>query len=71
MSKDLKTLHVAETEPMPVYAMSTADAAAFVGLSVKTLANLRSEGSGPPFTKVGGKVIYRTRDLKDWIDSYF
>lgn len=71
MSKDVKTLRAAETEPMSVYAMSTADAAAFVGLSVKTLANLRSEGSGPPFTKVRGKVIYRTRDLEDWIDSHY
>ncbi|WP_420838544.1 helix-turn-helix domain-containing protein [Corynebacterium hadale] len=51
--------------------MSTADAAAFVGLSMKTLANLRSEGSGPPFTKVRGKVIYRTQDLEDWIDSHY
>ena len=70
MSKDVKTLHVAETEPMSAYAMSTADAAAFVGLSVKTLANMRSDGTGPKYLKVGSKVLYRVSDLEDWIDSY-
>lgn len=28
-------------------------------ISTRTLANWRSSGSGPPFTKVGGAILYR------------
>ena len=70
MSKVVETLRVVDTEAVPVYAVNTEDAAAFVGLSVKTLANMRSDGTGPKYLKVGSKVLYRVRDLETWIDSY-
>ncbi|WP_370645824.1 helix-turn-helix transcriptional regulator [Corynebacterium sp. ACRQP] len=70
MSKDVKTLRVVDVDAVPVYAVNTEDAASFVGLSVKTLANMRSDGTGPKYLKVGSKVLYRVRDLENWIDSY-
>jgi hypothetical protein len=36
------------------------------GVSVKTLANWRSRGTGPVFTKIGGKVFYRLPDVLEW-----
>ena len=44
------------------------DAAAYVGLSEKTLANLRTKGTGPKFLKVG-KVFYFVSDLDEWLQS--
>lgn len=44
------------------------DAAAYVGLSEKTLANLRTKGTGPKFLKVG-KIFYFVSDLDDWLKS--
>lgn len=37
-------------------------------LSVRTLANWRSSGigSGPPFVKLGGKVLYPLSQLREW-----
>lgn len=32
-------------------------------VTVATLATWRSRGSGPPFVKVGGKVLYRVADI--------
>jgi len=35
-------------------------------ISLKTLANWRSTGEGPAFTKVGSRVFYRLPDVLDW-----
>lgn len=35
-------------------------------VSVKTLANWRSTGTGPAYTKVGGKVLYALDDVEKW-----
>ena len=32
----------------------------------KTLANWRSEGRGPVFVKIGGKVLYDLSDVEAW-----
>ena len=42
------------------------NAAAYCGLSVKTMANMRSRGEGPRFIKRGGRVFYRIEDLDEW-----
>ena len=34
-----------------------------------TLASWRSEGQGPAFIKLGGRVAYSGRDLNAWIES--
>lgn len=36
-------------------------------LSVRTLANWRSSGNGgPPFVKLGGKILYPLSRLSEW-----
>lgn len=35
-------------------------------ISVRTLANWRSQGSGPPFTKIGGAVLYDLARIDEW-----
>lgn len=37
--------------------------------SAKYLANLNSMGEGPPFIKVGRKVVYRREDLVMWLEE--
>lgn len=46
--------------------MDPKNAAAYCGLSVKTMANMRSRGVGPRFIKRGGRVFYRIEDLDNW-----
>lgn len=36
-------------------------------VSEGTLANWRSQGGGPPFLKVGGRVGYRLSDVEAWL----
>ena len=35
-------------------------------VSVKTLANWRSTGTGPAYTKIGGRVFYALDDVERW-----
>lgn len=35
-------------------------------VSTRTLANWRSAGISPPFTKVGGRILYPIRELIEW-----
>lgn len=60
-----------EARPDPEELMEERDAAALLGLSVKTLQNLRWQGGGPPYFKVGGrrKVRYRRDDLNNWLTA--
>lgn len=37
-------------------------------ISVRTLANWRSQGIGPAFTKVGGSIMYPLNRLVEWED---
>lgn len=34
-----------------------------------TLAHMRSERRGPPFLKIGGRVLYPGKGLNDWLES--
>jgi hypothetical protein len=38
------------------------------GCKKATLETANDEDSAPPFVKVGGRVFYRTSDLKEWVD---
>ena len=42
------------------------NAARYLGLSVKTLAMLRSAGKGPRFIK-RGRIFYYKQDLDEWL----
>lgn len=35
-------------------------------IKVRTLNNWRNLGSGPPFTKIGGRVLYPLDKLVEW-----
>lgn len=35
-------------------------------ITERTLANWRSQGSGPEFTKIGGKIMYPVLKLVEW-----
>ena len=47
--------------------LDTKQAAAYLGLSVKTLEKLRVTGRGPRYAKAGRRVIYDRRDLDRWV----
>jgi hypothetical protein len=55
------------SQPQQQYLTPDDVAARYSGnISVRTLANWRTNGDGPPFVKVGGRVMYRTTDLDAW-----
>lgn len=38
-----------------------------LGLSPSTLAKMRLSGDGPPYAKLGRRVVYRPEDIEAWI----
>lgn len=57
----------AKTAP-PRALATTKDVAAYLRKTPGTIANWRSEGTGPPFIRVGGHDIrYRWADIEAWI----
>ena len=44
-------------------------AAAYLRLASQTLAKMRLSGMGPPYYKVGRRVLYDRTDLDRWLDS--
>lgn len=44
------------------------DAAFYLGMSIRTLANMRSLGTGPRFVK-RGKIFYFIKDLDRWLEA--
>ncbi len=49
--------------------LTAAEAAQFLRLSEKTLANWRSSGRGPAYIKTGGRIGYLLGDLKHFLAS--
>jgi len=47
--------------------LRTPAAGDYVGLAGSTLEKQRVSGNGPPFIKLGGVVVYDTRDLDVWL----
>jgi predicted DNA-binding transcriptional regulator AlpA len=43
------------------------EAATYLRLTPRTLAKYRSEGGGPNFAKLGGRVVYPKEDIDAWI----
>lgn len=46
----------------------TQQAAAYLGLSHRTLEKHRTYGTGPAYRKLGGRVLYAVEDLQAWAD---
>jgi len=57
----------AEAPLTPRY-LRTPEAARFLGLSGRTLEKHRTYGTGPRYSKLGGRVVYRIEDLQAWAD---
>ncbi|MBU2613763.1 helix-turn-helix domain-containing protein [Patescibacteria group bacterium] len=55
--------HNSENPPL----FTTPAAAEHLGLSPRTLENLRHRGGGPRYVKLGGSVRYRAVDLDAWV----
>jgi hypothetical protein len=43
------------------------DVAALAGADVTTVRNWRSQRSGPPFTKIGRRALYRVEAFQKWL----
>ena len=54
---------------LPQRYLRTPDAARLVGLSIRTLEKHRIYGTGPRYSKLGGRVVYRIEDLQAWVES--
>ena len=50
--------------------LNAVEAAEFLGLSVQTLANWRHRRTGPPYIKIGGRIVYRWPDLNEFLEKY-
>jgi len=49
--------------------LSAPEAACRIGLAPATLAKLRTCGGGPPFLRLGARVLYPLSLLDRWIDE--
>ena len=54
---------------LPPRYLRTPEAARFVGLSIRTLEKHRIYGTGPRYSKLGGRVVYAVEDLQSWVQS--
>ena len=43
--------------------------AQLTGISVRTLEAMRGLRKGPPYHKVGGRVLYKLQDVRDYIEA--
>ena len=50
--------------------MNTAEVAEFSKLSKSFLEKARLEGRGPAPIKIGRRVLYRTADVRNWLESH-
>lgn len=63
MTMNINPIHV---QLLPDGRMDSKNAALYLGLSDKTLAMMRCNGTGPKFAKIG-RIFYFKADLDDWI----
>ena len=52
---------------LPPRYLRTPEAARFLGLSGRTLEKHRTYGTGPRYSKLGGRVVYNFEDLQAWV----
>ncbi len=65
-SSERSTSRPSPTAPSNV---DTRQAAELIGMSRRTLEKWRGEGTGPPFLKLGRRVLYSVADLEEWLRS--
>ena len=57
-----------QTSALPPRYLCTKEAARFLGLSQRTLEKHRTYGTGPRYSKLGGRVVYSIDDLQEWVN---
>jgi predicted DNA-binding transcriptional regulator AlpA len=60
---------MSNAKDLPQRYLRTPEAARFVGLSIRTLEKHRIYGTGPRYSKIGGRVVYSLEDLQSWVQS--
>lgn len=50
--------------------LQLAEAATFLRLAPRTLDNMRQRGTGPLYSKHGGRVVYHRNDLIEWSNQH-
>lgn len=62
---------VAQPSPstIPPRYLRTPEAARLLSLSGRTLEKHRCYGTGPRYSKLGGRVVYSVADLQDWVSQ--
>lgn len=63
-----QTVEGLPVQVLPDGRMDAKNAARYCGISVKTMAMRRCDGSGPPFVKQG-RIFYFREDLDSWMRS--
>ena len=58
---------VKEKSPLLSDFMTPDEAAKELGIHVKTLARWRDRGEGPPFHRLGRRILYQRTVLERWI----
>ncbi len=58
----------ANTAGLPPRYLRTPEAARLLGLSSRTMEKHRCYGTGPRYSKIGGRVVYRVDDIEAWVD---
>ena len=54
--------------PAKRYVRTTA-AAEYTGVSESKFNKMRCSGDGPPYSKIGGAVVYDIQDLDAWVEA--
>ncbi len=49
--------------------LNTPQSAKFLTLSPRTLEKWRLTGGGPPFRRLGRRIVYRLADLRAWVEA--
>ena len=50
--------------------LRTKEAASYLNVSTSWLEKLRVRGGGPPFSRLGARVVYRCDDLESWVAQH-
>jgi len=50
--------------------LNDVEAAAFLGLAVQSLRGARSHRKGPPYIKLGWRVVYKVSDLEEYLNRH-
>lgn len=61
------------TKAIPPAAVTPEEAGRYIGLASKTLANMRTAGTGPRYVRVSKSprsgIVYRIADLDAWLEE--